>query len=453
MQTIVPASGIVMKVLGPQKKQNTAYRFMTFCVRRRVPEGELVFHTLTRQMILLEDGQPRPEDALIAAWFLVPEGCDDKKLAAQVRSVLQVMKQKPEHIRKYTIYTTSDCNARCFYCFERGWKRTYMTQQTARRTAAFIAEHCGGKPVILAWFGGEPMMNPAAIDTICSALRDAGVEYSSIMTSNLSLFTPELAQRAAELWNLKGAQVTLDGTREVYNRAKAYVDKTMDGYMRVLENIRLLLRAGIGVSIRLNMDRYNADDLFALVEELAVQFPGEKELVIYPALLFEDVENNPKTRSFAEREALYERLFALRDRISALGYAKKIRLRRNPVLNMCKADCGEAVTVTPEGGLGLCEHCLDQNMIGRLGEPGFDKTAEAVCSERMPEIPACAQCPLYPQCIRLKICDISRNCWPGSRELTIRMLRENMATEYDAWLHPAAHDAPDESETVLEEIT
>ena len=149
MQTIVPASGIVMKVLGPQKKQNTAYRFMTFCVRRRVPEGELVFHTLTRQMILLEDGQPRPEDALIAAWFLVPEGCDDKKLAAQVRSVLQVMKQKPEHIRKYTIYTTSDCNARCFYCFERGWKRTYMTQQTARRTAAFIAEHCGGKPVIL----------------------------------------------------------------------------------------------------------------------------------------------------------------------------------------------------------------------------------------------------------------------------------------------------------------
>ncbi len=169
-------------------------------------------------------------------------------------------------ITDYTIFTTTDCNARCFYCFEKNAARIPMSPGSAEKTAGFIAGHCGGNEVSISWFGGEPLYNMEAIDIICRGLRERGIPFNSKIVSNGYLFDREIIGRAKVDWELRSVQITLDGTEDVYNKAKAYIYKGVNAFRRVIGNIHLLLDAGIAVDIRLNIDTYNADNLTAFKE-------------------------------------------------------------------------------------------------------------------------------------------------------------------------------------------
>ncbi|MEI3172875.1 MAG: radical SAM protein [Lachnospiraceae bacterium] len=133
--------------------------------------------------------------------------------------------KEPEHITSYTIFTTTDCNARCFYCYEMGRSRIPMSDETAHKAAAYIAAHCGGEKVHLHWFGGEPLFNKQVIDIICTDLAEKGIVYESMIISNGYLFDGATVEQAVSHWKLKNVQITLDGTEEIYNRSKAFIYK------------------------------------------------------------------------------------------------------------------------------------------------------------------------------------------------------------------------------------
>ena len=291
MQTIQSPSGNTMKILGKPKASEDGFRWMTYVLPLRVEGGTLVFHTLTREMLLLTPEDYAAPDSLPALrdkWFRVPQALDDRKYADQVRFVRKTVRKKPEHITSYTIFTTTDCNARCFYCYEIGRSRIPMTEETAHKAAAYIADHCGGKPVHLGWFGGEPLFNKKVIDVICKDLTEKGIQYRSNIISNGYLFDQETVEQAVKLWNLTWVQIALDGTEEVFNRCKAFIYK--DGpspYQVVMGNIGHLLDAGVRVHVRMNMDNHNAEDLFVLADELHERFAGKEKLTAYSHVLFE----------------------------------------------------------------------------------------------------------------------------------------------------------------------
>lgn len=184
--------------MGRPKKAEAGLRWMTYVLPKRTQEGVLLFHTLTREL-------------------------KDKTYTDEVRFVLRNIQKPPEHVTGYSIFTTTDCNARCFYCFELGRSRMPMSEETAHKAAAYIADHCGGKPVRLSWFGGEPLFNRKVIDIICRDLQVRNVDYHSTMMSNGYLFDGETVRRAASLWKLRRVQITLDGTENVYNRCNGNV--------------------------------------------------------------------------------------------------------------------------------------------------------------------------------------------------------------------------------------
>lgn len=128
---------------------------------------------------------------------------DDQKYADHVRFIRRTMQKKPEHITNYVIFTTTDCNARCFYCYELGRSRIPMSVETAHKAADYISAHCGGENVSIQWFGGEPLFNKNIIDIISSDLAAKGVEYTSIMISNGYLFDDATVKQAVKLWKLK----------------------------------------------------------------------------------------------------------------------------------------------------------------------------------------------------------------------------------------------------------
>lgn len=113
MQTILPPSGNTIKILGKARSAEHGLRWMTYVLAQPVEGGVLVFHTLTRALLLLtpeEYAAPDNLPELRDGWFRVPQEMDDMKYADQVRFIRRTMWKEPEHTTTYTIFTTTDCN-------------------------------------------------------------------------------------------------------------------------------------------------------------------------------------------------------------------------------------------------------------------------------------------------------------------------------------------------------
>ncbi len=417
MQQIVPPVSIVQKILGEQKKiEGTSYRMTVHCVRAERPEGVLLCHTLTGELLLLSREEeaalkmlpgpvPPALEALASRWFLRPEGSDDMALADQTRRIAERFRKKDGLLTKYTIFTTMACNARCFYCFEAGWgKSSTMSEETARATAAYIGAHRGGQPVKLRWFGGEPLVNAKAIDVITDSLRKQGVEFRSVMTTNGYLFDEALVRRAKDDWNLQQTQITLDGTEEIYNARKAYVHPEGSPFRRVLGNIGLLLDAGIGVDVRLNMDEDNEGDLYALADQLAERFAGKRGFGVHLLAIQKNHDGVDPLDCEKERRVYVEKLRPLRDYMEEKHIAARLPLSRGLSIDACRADSDSATTVTPDGRLGRCDSSKDGGIWGSVWSEERNEEVLRQWKERRPPEAACKSCAIYPQCIRLKKC-------------------------------------------------
>lgn len=435
MQRLQPSAEIVTKVLQSQKPSDgTCYRPMTYCVVCDADEETLVYNVLTKQYISLTPSEAKAFSQpfvyveneatecvreLIAHRFLVPEDHDDYTLCLQVRQLAKLLSARKEKTKSYTILTTTDCNARCFYCYELGRSRITMTEQTAHEVADYIS----APKIALQWFGGEPLYNRSAIDIICQDLQSKGCDYSSEMVSNAYLFDEAMVEKATELWHLKKVQVTLDGTEPVYNRCKAFLYKEGSAYRRVLRNVGLLLDAGIKVSIRLNIDMHNAEDLLLLVEELKQRFADKNGLSVYSHIIFE--ESLKHNRSEEERKRLYAKQDLLDERISQLGLSPKKKLSTEIKVNHCKVDSGSSEIILPDGHIGLCEHYTEDHFIGHISSKEQDQESIRQQREIIDE-EACHSCPVFPSCIRLRVCENNLVCYPEDRAKKIKNIQQTM---------------------------
>ena len=437
MEQVLGANEAIVGILGQPGAARGKGRLLHYCLPVEVPEGVLLFNTLTRELLLLSQEEFAGATENPVLWekrFVVPEGTDEKKLVDLVRWVQKSMKKPPKRITAYTILTTTDCNARCFYCYEMGRARTPMSDETALKTAAFIKEKSRGKPVRIGWFGGEPLYNYRAIDLICGSLRENGVEFISTMISNGYLFDDEMVARAAG-WNLKRVQITLDGTEEVYNRCKAFVYREGSPYQVVTGNIDRLLRNKIAVSVRMNLDFHNAEDLMTLADELARRFGGRPGFRAYAHLIFDDNMAWDARYSQEKWAQLYQAKNRLEEKLLELGLQStgSLRLRRKLPENQCMADAGNTVVVTPDGHLGVCEHFSETELIGHLDSPERDQAVIDSFRQRCQELPACATCFYYPECLRLKKCPDLIPCIEPERRSIRQQMERTVRNEYRLW--------------------
>ena len=436
MDIISKANETVLTILGKPKAAASGYRLLHFCAEHRVDEGILLYNLLTKELVLLteeENNRLTELDYLKDHWFVVPQETKDREYADLVKWVVMTRQKKSDIITNYTIFTTTDCNARCFYCFELGRSRIPMSKETALKVVQYIKNHCGGKKVNISWFGGEPLFNMEAIDIICNGLRQQGVEYASTMVTNGYLFDDVAVQKAVENWNLKKVQISLDGTEAVYNKAKAYIYKEGNPYQIVLDNIGRLLDAAITVRIRLNMDLYNAQNLLLLVDELARRFSGKSGIYIYAHHLFDINQPMAELHNDQGWTQRSEAMRVLTEKIAEYNMAERQGIEKNIKMHHCMADSGNAVTIAPTGDIGLCEHFSEDEFIGHIDTEGFDSKVVASWKETSPEILECAECFAYPACIRLKKCTNEAVCFPLLRQGKLRKTKREMQYEFEQW--------------------
>lgn len=402
------------------------------CIRAETDDGTLLYNTLTGEMILAENGElslssPLTREQLIEKRFLVPEDLDENSLAETVRQIVSTLRARDAHITGYTILTTTDCNARCFYCYEAGVRKLQMSPETAEKTAEHIIASCGNEKVNINWFGGEPLLGKEVITLICYRLSEAGVRFKSRITSNGFLFDRETAFEAAEKWHLEKAQITLDGTREVYNRAKNYVNGGPDPFGRVMGNIGHLLEAGITVQARLNLNRDNFGDLMSLADLLGGKFGGNANFFAYPVPLRTFENDAGEFEDWRDEIKAYR---ALKDKLSSLGAGRPDVLRPDFSSVRCMADNATCEVIHPDGKVAKCEHFDETLVIGDVFSPGRDNTLIGKWKERV-FFENCGQCPMRPMCINLKLCPWSRfGCTESIRILRIRNMQDKMRNYY-----------------------
>ncbi len=451
MKIILNADETILKLLKKFHKTDNCTRMIKYCMEKRIEDGMLLFNVLTREMVLLTDEEYShftDLEYLKEHWFVVPDDAKEKEYAGFVKWFFSMQRKNLNPITGYTIFPTTDCNARCFYCFEHKFSRITMTRETALKVVEYIKEHSCGNPVWLYWFGGEPLYNREAIDIICTGLREEGIKYSSSMTTNGYLFDDEVVKKAVELWNLKWAQITLDGTEEIYNRIKAYIYKDGNPYQIVLKNIKRLSDAGIKINIRLNMDLDNVDNLLELAEELKQHFSAKDKVKVYIYHLFKNDESMAELHSDDEWRLRDEAMQRIEEKLMEGDLLLTPRISNKLKTNHCMADKGDSVSIFPDGNVGLCDQYEEPEYIGNIDNDGFDLAMAESWRETMPEIPECENCLLYPDCIKIKRCRISNVCFSCYRRMRLSNTERAMVSEYERWLTNAL---PEDDDTEISE--
>lgn len=438
MNTIVSWVGIFENLIGFQPIDKTKkYRLLKFCFFERADENTLLlYNNLTKEMLSLNNDEaslfnnsefycdsPIIEE-LIKKWFLVPEDHNDLKLCDTV-TFFAKQANTNRSITSYNIFTTTTCNARCYYCFEAGTRTSTMSTETAIATAEYIIKHCDNKKVSIQWFGGEPLCNMQAIDIICQKLRDSNIEYTSTIISNGYLFDGNVTQKAKNDWNLTLAQITIDGMQETYNRVKNYVHNNPNPFARVISNIRLLLEQGINVDVRMNMDLYNELELYKLTDYLKDHFSAYKNFVVHANLIYEDVGFTPTKRTDEEREYIFDKYFDLYKHFNETKLARKPVLSNRVLVNRCMADSYNATQISPDGNLGNCEHYPDKFFYGTV----FENTPRQIWTDYVDKIDECYDCPIYPTCFILKRCN-TNHCTQFRRRKHSIEIKEAMVNTY-----------------------
>ena len=402
MDQLLKQDPVAMGMLGKQVVREQEYRPLTYVLIAEEEDKKIYYNLLTHEMIAVHFSEldlPETRKYFIENWYLVPKEHDDQQLVEECRAVLTLMDSWPKKIHIFQIFTTLDCNARCFYCFEKRLPGSNMTMETASRVIEYMQEQADGVPIKIVWFGGEPLFNYSIIDYIAGSLQEKGLCFESEMMSNGLLFDSVLVERAKNLWNLKNVQITLDGTRQVYRKVKAYVADVGDPFERVLNNIKSLLTAEIGVNIRLNIGPHNYSDMQDLIEYLCKEFKGENKIYIYASPLFEIKKYSDEKKMF-----MFAQLDELNSKLNLLFGKKKKEFTDKIVNSSCMADGREAVTIMPDGKIGICPNVTDGGLLGDIYTKEIDIKMKEDFGRRFYQDDMCKTCPIYPNCYIVSGC-------------------------------------------------
>ena len=417
MKTIEEQKKNIALLWKQRKPEQAVYRPMKFLLKARVKDGLLLYNVVTSEMVLLDSGEAkyfdsstaaydRAMDELIARHFLVPEGFDENKSVQQLRSLIKKL-EPSKRVSGFTILPTTECNARCYYCFESDHKRCTLTKKMADDVVEYIVDMCKGEPIQIEWFGGEPLVAHQRISQICASLKQREIKFQSSMVSNAYLFNDNLVRTARRDWNLSSIQITLDGTELIYNETKAYVSPQDNPYQRVLQNIGCLLENEIMVNIRLNVTDKNYDDLNYLIDELAERFGGKKGFTCYSHAVYEGMGYDPLT--YGSWDLVDSQTIRLDTKLREKGLLGSLGRLPSLKVNHCMADNDSARLIYPDGTIGKCENQPSWEGIGDIYCDITDKEKEA-WYKAVEESPICNDCCLYPDCFDLKPCPEAGKC-------------------------------------------
>lgn len=367
--------------------------------------------------IFTEKNFSLPEvSSLFNMGFLVDDSCDELQTMENLRC--GVIENSSKKIANIIIAPTLECNAHCFYCFENGYRKGKMTIETADALITFLVKNWNGTKLGITWFGGEPLLASDIIEYISQKLNESGVVYTCKITTNGSLFTKEIAEKAINSWNVEKVQITIDAIGDEYNRIKNFDNEYEDAFSLVIKNIESALLLGIKIKIRINFDPKQQKKALDTMNYLLMRFNHSDCLKIYFAPIdaddeivknisneFNEYDEHPYISliKFGRKHHLYRGFPDMEDdemnhEYDVCGLLKKLKIYPSPI--NCYATCPNVFSIAPNGDIYKCHRALGRKEYAsgniRTGIE-INGAYKFFCNTDL-TYEECSTCPILPIC-------------------------------------------------------
>lgn len=294
----------------------------------------------------------------------------------------------------FNLTTTTKCNARCSYCYEKGVRKLDFPEEKKLQLLDFIESKLKEnktRNVIINWFGGETLLNSSFICDITYGLKLRNIDFSSSIITNGSLINAQMIKEQFANWNVKDVQITIDGLKKTYETTKRYLPSTNFTFESLIDVIGLFADTEIDVHLRMNVCRSNCNEMINLVEFLQTKFSSLKNIVYYPAFItgiHDDLASD-------EKMAFVKRF------LSAIKNPFKVnmlnRIDSVPLTHPCMVNDPNSYTVDVNGMIYSCEH--------RVGRPEFSIGSLDCLDEKANKVRATINIPTYcHNCVYLPKC-------------------------------------------------
>ncbi|MEM9916713.1 MAG: radical SAM protein [Bacteroidota bacterium] len=298
-----------------------------------------------------------------------------------------------------TINPTMGCNFKCWYCYETHIAGSKMEEPIIEKILRFLENQKNDNPQLkhfsMAFFGGEPLIyyRQAVVPLLKGAkkiFQDSDVQFRSSFTTNGYLLDQEKIDFLKD-HHVGGMQITLDGNKEFHNKVR-YVNTEKGSYEKIISNIKLLVRNGLGVTMRIN---YTNDNFFSCMEiaddfaDLEVEFK-KKILVDFHQVWQDEGHENVSTRPGVEK-------------FSAAGFSVRSKATNlNNVRDSCYADKRNSATFNYNGEVFKCtaRDFTTENSLGILTNDGYIQWKEEYERRQTAKFhnAPCFECKLMPIC-------------------------------------------------------
>jgi uncharacterized protein len=315
------------------------------------------------------------------------------------------------------ILPTLACNFRCDYCYEKpvgNVKR--MPRAIMDKIVSWVVDNMRPTTKVLnvMWFGGEPLLAVDQIKYLSRAFleitKDKNISYYSNIITNGYLLTEEIVNMLLEN-RVKSCMVTIDGPEGVHDRRRMLKNggKT---WRIIINNVKLAIKKGMAVTIRVNVDKANIDCVDRLLDDL------EEHNILHEVGYFFGVV----TKFGHACSSIDDRLLSMdeTDKIlkqkkitDIIGRANNFKYRHPADLVGCVASARNSYVVDPDGELYKCSKIIGDpaESCGNIANPdpthpNFVKWLDIDNFY----VESCSTCSMIPVC-RGKVCafDILNN--------------------------------------------
>jgi uncharacterized protein len=277
------------------------------------------------------------------------------------------------------LLSSEECNFRCSYCYEtfqRGtmepWVREAIVRMVEQRAQRL-------NELNITWFGGEPLLGYEAIEEIAPQLlalaEKHGITYSSHMTTNGYLLTPECFQKLVR-WKVLSYQITMDGIRGDHD-AHRVLKTGGPTFDVILSNLRELrqFKEEFHVTVRINIDKSNVPHMADFIDVIKGVFQEDRRFNVrfYPIGKWGGVNDDGLQVCGNQAEEVRH---ALEIETLARNVAVESRLpymQAQTELAVCYAARPDNLIIGADGKIMKCTVVLDKrdcNVIGTMSRDG-----------------------------------------------------------------------------------
>ncbi len=382
-------------------------------------DRQLVYNTLTGAFAVwnekdmeiynsLDDGKRPVHDPeigdFISGGYMVAE---DTNELSELESRYMSARNDPATMIM-TIAPIMACNFSCDYCFQ-GADKPHEKMPEFVQDA--LLEYLDRKlPELnlfhVAWYGGEPLMGLSTIETLTEKINALCVKhntrYNAFIVTNGYFFDGKTAEKLHKL-GVTSCQVTFDGAAETHD-ARRMLLSGRPTYQRIADNLEEVVeRTPIEVSLRVNIDHDNKDNIIDLIDDLHRRgFANRPNLGMYFAPVESITEACHACNDISMGKTEYASMEA---ELYRYAFEKGLTgLPRPPVMHgNCAAVRKNGLVLLPNGDLHKCWDTVNDASlkIGTIYEP--EKSLDSpIHNDWMQWSPflneTCRDCKILPNC-------------------------------------------------------